>query len=304
VYPGLISTRGEENEKSPRLSSFWSAKMLKRACVFIDGENLRHSLIDAFAPDGVFRASDYLPSKAQWADFYDWIVWFATSGTHDRLRAYWFVIQEIDCSPYGLSHLGKPHREKELKNILLRHRPFRERLRTLSGSQLVREMTELLDQLKDRQRRIEALFKNWVTVQNTIAIKHRAVEFRRAGAIAFNLFEQRFGQEKAVDVRLACDMIMLRDIYDTAIVVSGDQDYVPAVQVLKDAGKTVISVAFERRDGALLPGGARRLDIATDALIRVPYSKLRGFMGLAPLGDRSGSTPASLVHGVDSPMAI
>ena len=75
-------------------------------------------------------------------------------------------------------------------------------------------------------------------------------------------------------------MIMLRDIYDTAIVVSGDQDYVPAVQVLKDAGKTVISVAFERRDGELLPGGARRLDIATDASIRIPYVRLREFMGL------------------------
>jgi hypothetical protein len=31
-------------------------------------------------------------------------------------------------------------------------------------------------------------------------------------------------------------MLMLRDIYDTAIIVSGDQDYVPAAQVLKDAG--------------------------------------------------------------------
>ena len=69
--------------------------MRKRACVFIDGENLRHSLISALAPDGVFRASDYLPSKARWADFYDWIVWLATSGTHDRLRAYWFVIQLV-----------------------------------------------------------------------------------------------------------------------------------------------------------------------------------------------------------------
>jgi uncharacterized LabA/DUF88 family protein len=135
--------------------------------------------------------------------------------------------------------------------------------------------------LKNQQRGIESKFRDWLSIQNGISIKHRAVEFRRAGAIAFNLFEKRFGQEKAVDVRLACDMIMLRDIYDTAIVVSGDQDYVPAVQVLKDAGKSVVSVAFEKRDGELLPGGARRLDMATDASIRVPYVKLRDYMGLA-----------------------
>lgn len=79
---------------------------------------------------------------------------------------------------------------------------------------------------------------------------------------------------------LACDMLMLRDIYDTAIIVSGDQDYVPAAQVLKDAGKTVVNVSFERRNGDLLPGGARRLNIATDASIRIPYTRLREFMGL------------------------
>jgi hypothetical protein len=188
--------------------------MRKRACVFVDGENLRHSLIGAFAHDGIFKPGDYLPARARWADFFDWIV------------------------------------------------------------------EGMLNELKDRQRWIESQFKDWVTIQNGIATKHRALEFRRAGAIAFNLFEKRFGSEKAVDIRLACDMIMLRDIYDTAIIVSGDQDYVPAVQVLKDAGKTVISVAFERRDGELLPGGARRLDIATDASIRIPYVRLREFMGL------------------------
>ena len=91
MYPELISTRGEENEKSPRLSAFRDLKMRKRACVFVDGENLRHSLIGAFAHDGIFKPGDYLPARAQWASFFDWIVSVATGGTHDRLRAYWFA---------------------------------------------------------------------------------------------------------------------------------------------------------------------------------------------------------------------
>ena len=252
--------------------------MHERACVFVDGENLRHSLIDAFAGEGLFKSRDYLP-MARWAEFYDWVVFTATAGSHQRLRTYWFVIQDLDCFPYGLSQLASEPTEAQLRRILFRHRPFKQRLRGLTGVQLAGEMQSMFTQLRENQRSIESHFKGWQNVQNGIAIEHRAVEFRRAGAIVFNLFERKFGQEKAVDVRLASDMIMLREIYDTAIIVSGDQDYVPAVQVLKDAGKTVVSVAFERRNGALLPGGARRLDMMTDASIRIPYDKLRTFMG-------------------------
>ena len=101
-----------------------------------------------------------------------------------------------------------------------------------------------------------------------------------------DLFQQRLGKEKAVDVKLACDMIMLRDMYDTAIIVSGDQDYVPAAQILKDSGKTVINVAFLKRNGKLLPGGARQLNIMTDASLNVPYSTLRSYMGLEKPSDQ------------------
>jgi uncharacterized LabA/DUF88 family protein len=293
VRPELISTRGEENEKSPRLSYLGTRKVAEKACVFVDGENLRHSLIDVFARDGTFRSSDYLPAAAEWAAFFDWIVSVATSGTHHRLRTYWFVIQDLDFFPFGLNQIGKGANEQQLNRVLLRYRPLRERLRELNGEERLREMDEALTRLKDSQHAVETQFKRWLTVQNGIAIRHRAIEFRRSGAIVFNLFERQFGREKSVDVRLACDMLMLRDIYDTAIIVSGDQDYVPAAQVLKDAGKTVINVSFERRNGDLLPGGARRLNIATDASIRVPYAKLRCFMGLDLPPNRPEEGPAA-----------
>jgi len=142
------------------------------------------------------------------------------------------------------------------------------------------ELLRIAGELKNRQQRIEARFHGWTEVQHGIALRHRAVEFRRAGAISFNLFEEQFGEEKCVDVRLACDLVTLREAYDTAIIVSGDQDYVPAAQILKDAGRTVVNVAFEKRNGTLLPGGARRLNIVTDSSLNVPYERLRAFMGL------------------------
>ncbi len=86
------------------------------------------------------------------------------------------------------------------------------------------------------------------------------------------------GAEKSVDVKLATDLIMLRDIYDIAVIVSGDQDYVPAVQIVKDAGKKVVNVSFETRGGRLLPGGARRLNEKTDSALRVGYSELKTYL--------------------------
>ena len=53
--------------------------------------------------------------------------------------------------------------------------------------------------------------------------------------------------EKGVDVMMATDLVVAayRDLYDTAIVVSGDGDFYPAVQAAKDVGKHVEVVAFQ-----------------------------------------------------------
>jgi hypothetical protein len=49
---------------------------------------------------------------------------------------------------------------------------------------------------------------------------------------------------------------------------------------VKDAGKTVINVAFKTKRGKLLPGGARRLNQLTDSSLDVPYKTLKGFMSI------------------------
>ena len=121
-------------------------------------------------------------------------------------------------------------------------------------------------------------FDGWTVMQNGIAGAHKSVEFRRAGAIRYNLYENTLGNEKAVDVKLATDLILLRDIYDMAVIVSGDQDYVPAVEAVKDFGKEVVNVSFLTRKGDLLPGGAWRLNQVTDWSLQVQHSDLKKYM--------------------------
>ncbi|MEX2378969.1 MAG: NYN domain-containing protein [Dehalococcoidia bacterium] len=66
--------------------------------------------------------------------------------------------------------------------------------------------------------------------------------------------------EKGVDVMLATDFVTkaFRDQYDTAIIVSGDGDFYPAIQAVKDAGKHVEVAAFETN---ISPEAARAADV-------------------------------------------
>jgi uncharacterized LabA/DUF88 family protein len=54
-------------------------------------------------------------------------------------------------------------------------------------------------------------------------------------------------KEKGVDVALVTDFLMLgmRGAFDVAIIVSGDQDYVNAIEAVQSMGKVVIVACFE-----------------------------------------------------------
>ena len=56
-------------------------------------------------------------------------------------------------------------------------------------------------------------------------------------------------EAKEDDIHLAVDMVKLayNDAYDTAILVSSDGDFVPAVQAAKEKGKNVENIGFENK---------------------------------------------------------
>ncbi len=53
-------------------------------------------------------------------------------------------------------------------------------------------------------------------------------------------------EEKGLDTRLAVDMIALEENYDVAVVVSGDADSIPSIDLMKRRGKHVGAVEFVR----------------------------------------------------------
>jgi uncharacterized LabA/DUF88 family protein len=257
----------------------------------VDGENFRHNIVQLFPQ---FQPENYLP-YATWSNLFDWLVNEVMVDGHvstdgQRIRTYWYVIKMVDFFPYNLPDpeqiMGNDDKTNKLRAILSKNDSWDAELETLElDKEVSREdrdakMIEMLELLRSNQVEMESRFKGWISKQDGISLNYKGIEFRRAGAIKCDLFTMRLGSEKAVDVKLAADLITLKDIYDIAIIVSGDQDYVPAVEEIKDSGKWVVNVAFLTRSGKLLPGGARRLNQITDWHYSVPFDRFASFLNL------------------------
>jgi len=245
-----------------------------KICVFVDGENFRHSIVKLFP---TFNQYDYLPKYAEWDKLFDWIV-RSVDEEGKRIRTYWYMIKGLDYYPFYIPNARKLQEKKDemenFKQLLLKEEYKKAEFEALESQELVEKLIEIGKELWDDRAKMQRRCEGWMKVQDAIALQYNAIEFRRSGMVTYNIFKRKLGSEKTVDVKLATDMIILSDIYDTAVIVSGDQDYVPAVEIIKDYGKEVVNVAFSTKSGQLLPGGAKRLNQVTDRHLTISYDSL------------------------------
>ncbi len=249
---------------------------MRRACVFVDGENFRHSLKQLF-PSGrySFGRGDYLPET-------DWHAFFASLANRfesELLRVYWYVVEHVDCRPYKI-----PHEWAAKERTLARW--YGERMGACTGESERRSLMKTLErELEDARISIERRARGWREIQASIESHNDQLEFRRSGSIPYELATKHFGVEKGVDTQLATDMIVLADIYDSAIILSGDADYLPPVAAVKNRGKFVYCVSFLDRKGKQLPGGARRLSNAVDSRVDLHFDLVRRAMRIEEVLD-------------------
>lgn len=75
---------------------------------------------------------------------------------------------------------------------------------------------------------------------------HDRLRYLGFRVIARESYDPNKQEQKEVDVAMACEMVAhaYKDNYDVAIVVSGDRDFVPAIQHIQSAGKRVEVAAY------------------------------------------------------------
>lgn len=87
----------------------------------------------------------------------------------------------------------------------------------------------------------------------------------RLGRLVYNNWPNTPPYEKGIDVQLATDMLThsFKNNYDVAILVAGDNDFVGAVQAIKDNGKHVEIALFGRE------GTSRQLRQVADKVLSI-----------------------------------
>ncbi len=184
----------------------------KKVCIFIDGENLRHSISHLFTE---FDKRTYLP-RADWGDFFDWVVEKVLPGS-ERVRTYWYVVKNVDFSPTNPSKFLNAQKDSFVRaasNDLSFKSKF-ENANPANQEQLLNEKAVELERRIDEMTRRS---KGWDELHEKIEGTFKSVEFRKVGTIRYDLFSKKLGDEKAVDVHLAVDMVTLKDIYDVVSV--------------------------------------------------------------------------------------
>lgn len=97
----------------------------------------------------------------------------------------------------------------------------------------------------------------------------------RLGRLVYAGKPPRPAHEKGVDVRIATDMVVhgSRGMYDTAILVSGDTDFLDAVRAVKDYGRHVEVALMNQRGSTLLQDVADRTIVVTREMLNGCWTK-------------------------------
>lgn len=214
-----------------------------RTVVFIDGRNFRYNLrafrfhgIGDPVPDRYYRLDE---KHFDWRDFFLGILQKfdqATGHAHRLVRAYWYSAESM--RPFQVN-------DRLVDGLLSRYSGQFPDLTREAIIDLARnwysEERRYFEQTKEKvfesiQRKVD--FLEFKYVGEYVVRPFEPYQFHRDGDGNFRYLGTREG-EKGVDVGIAVDMLSKMPNYESAILVSGDADFIPAVRYLKDNLKLV-----------------------------------------------------------------
>ncbi|MBI3953484.1 MAG: NYN domain-containing protein [Chloroflexi bacterium] len=206
--------------------------MTLRAVAFIDGNNLHYQLGELQLQEKDINWSRLL------AD--------AMPPGHRLIRAYWYQVGQISFS-----------------------QPYPSRLHDVFASGRTGATTEEELRLRceayiaEQRERLDRIHRE---VYDRIAQDYDFLEFRYVGSLKIDPYEQKWVEEKGVDVGMAVDMVGKLAEYDAAVVISGDVDFAPAIQVIKDRLRQAYLVNFAPGTLAQSRFTAGRLRVLADSV--------------------------------------
>lgn len=243
---------------------------MQRFVTFVDGSNLDGVLKNlALRVDdyGAFYRHVFEESVRHWGrTFADGSPWPAPQ--HSRI--YWYVVGKMD-----EWDLNDPKAESRLRsrfemNVRLKEY-YLERVGPIAADRSREDdawtlcFAETRDWYENKRKALERKKRFYFGVQSATDY----VEIRQEGHWKVDLLNHTLN-EKGLDTSLAVDMVALRDIYDVALLISGDADGIPGINYVKGQSKHVGVVEFRRGSSdESSKGTSSRLKIAADFVVQI-----------------------------------
>ncbi len=220
---------------------------MSRFAFFVDGSNLFGSLkamgvsVDDYE---LFFGHLYSQAQQQWRQ----VTGAGSSGVTLLQRVYWYQVGSMDdwdlSDTQAQAYLKERFDESKIKAgymaVASKALPGRPQAEVA-----LKAWSICFDELRtwyqgkwaslEGMRRFHHGVRTWTDLIDILEVGHWKVDFF-----------SHVCEEKGLDTRLAVDMIALEQNYDVAVVVSGDADSIPSIELMKRRGKHVGAVEFVR----------------------------------------------------------
>jgi uncharacterized LabA/DUF88 family protein len=270
-----------------------------RTVIFIDGENFRNNLrnfgYQSNPPHPTRPIFQLEEQHFLWSKFFPSIIKefnLSTGWTHQLVRVYWYFSAAI--SPWT-------------ENSLAAQRIVNQNIQRVPGL-TIGQVNTLAQEWYEKERKYfaklrEDIFEN--IQRNTTFLEFKYVgqylvrpyspyriEIDPITQIVIYLGKQQ--GEKGVDVGIAVDMIAKMDNYDTAILISGDADFLPAVRYLKDHLKYVYQFSIAKGVPPTIEYLSAYLKSYVDCFAYFDELRL-----LSEFLDRQSTIPSAILRAID-----
>lgn len=249
-----------------------------KTVVFIDGQNFKKDLQKfRFKATGLDLPEYRLDEKHFfWEEFFRHATELFSSQTrvpHRLVRVYWYNTQAT--TPF--------HRhERAVREIV---EQYKGEFPELSPSQvesmcqrwhqhqrelLARAKEEVFDDIQKRTSFLEFKYVGQLVLR---PYKVKEITRGRDGSI---IYQGTVEGEKGVDIGITIDMVSKMEHYDAAVLISGDTDFIPLIQYLKDSLKLVYSLSLSRGEKGQIQLFSPQIKNAVDYFQVISESEMLG----------------------------
>ncbi len=271
--------------------------MLKTV-IFIDGQNFKKDLQKfRFKATGHNLPEYRLDEKHfLWEDFFRQAIAAISEQTgtlHRLIRVYWYNTQAT--TPL--------HRhDRAVRDIIDQYRDqfpdltmsvvenLAQRWHQHQRELLARAKEEVFDHIQKRTSFLEFKYVGQLVLR-PYKVKELTREKDRDGAF---LYQGTVEGEKGVDIGITIDMISKMTFYDAAVLISGDTDFIPLIQFLKDSLKIVYSLSLSRGEKGQVQLFSPQIKNAVDYFLVVSEREMLG-----KYLDRKSGIPPIILSEID-----